>query len=174
MPKVSGIDFSALAKARESVTVRLVDGVEVELPLITLRDAEIAESFISRNDAMYIQYRAVVERINHRMEELKEASKSEDNTEKSIDVLDASMEFIKKMNARSAELVKESRALCDEIHEFLRPYLKDTTVIEQLKTIEDVHTIEILELMLYGAAALGESEAVSAEENPTTPQSQKN
>lgn len=178
MPKVSGIDFSILKRIRESVSVKALDGTVVELPLIKLRDAAIATTFLQRNDTIAVQYSTLQARLQHKSV-LLTASKNEgtdavDNAEESFNAVDSTMELIKRMYKRAEELAKENHQLCDEIHEFIAPYLTGTPIIEQLKECEDWYTIEILKLMLYGSEALKEAEEDSEEQvNPTTTPSQK-
>lgn len=177
MPKVSGIDFSILKQIRETVSVRLLDGNVVELPLISLRDAIIANTFLQRNDTIAVQYATLQARLQHKSELIAAVDAEALTADKGFDAVDESMELINRMNKRAAELARESRALCDEIHEFIEPYLKGTGVLEQLKECEDKYTIEILTLMLQGAEALNSTEEGNgndAKENPTMEQSQKN
>lgn len=178
MPKVSGIDFSILNHIRETVSVRMLDGDIVELPLIPLRDAAIAETFLQRNDTIAVQYATIQARLKHKSDLLGSVDKDEKVTaEKGFDAIDDAMELIKKMQKRQEELARENHALCDEIHVFIEPYLKGTKVLEQLKECEDRYTIEILTLMLQGASALkqvDENEGTDTVENPTMEHSQKN
>ena len=66
MPKVSGIDFSILSHIRETVSVRMLYGDVIELPLIPLRDAAIAETFLQRNDTIAVQYATIQARLKHK------------------------------------------------------------------------------------------------------------
>lgn len=178
MPKVSGIDFSVLKKYRESVNVRMPDGDVVALPLIPLRDAGIATTYLQRNDTIAVQYSTIQARLEQKSKLIAEAHEGEELTaEKGLDVVDETMELIKQMYKRAEDLARENHALCDEIHEFIAPYLKETKVLEQLKDCEDIYTIEVLKFMLYGEAAANPDAAEggdTAEGNPTTTQSQKN
>lgn len=178
MPKVSGIDFSILNRIRETVSVRMLDGEVIELPLIPLRDAAIAETFLQRNDTIAVQYATIHARLRHKQDLLGSVDTDEKVTaEKGFDVVDDAMELIKKMQKRQEELARENHALCDEIHVFIEPYLKGTKVLEQLRECEDRYTVEILTLMLRGASALkqvDENEGADTVENPTMEHSQKN
>lgn len=177
MPKVSGIDFSVLNRIRESVSIRMLDGEAVELPLIPLRDAGIATTYLQRNDTIAVQYATIQARLEQKSKLLAEAHEGEELTaEKGLDAVDDTMELIKQMYKRAEGLARENHALCDEIHEFLAPYLKETKVLEQLKQCEDIYTIETLKYMLYGADAVEKEQegGEDTEENPTTTQSQKN
>lgn len=175
MPKVSSIDFSILKSIRESVSVRLPDGEVVNLPLISLRDAGIATTFLQRNDTIAVQYSTIQARLQHKAELLSETKDNEDVTvDNGFDAIDATMDMIKHMYKRAEELARENHALCDEIHEFIAPYLKGTKILEQLKECEDIYTIEVLKLMLYGEEALNNEQDEAVEDrNPTVTPSQK-
>lgn len=178
MPKVSGIDFSVLKQYREAVNVRMPEGEVVELPLIPLRDAGIATTYLQRNDTIAVQYETIQVRLQEKSKMLAEAHEGEELTaDRGLDIVDETMELIKQMYKRAEELARENHALCDEIHEFLEPYLKETSVLEQLKECEDIYTIEVLKFMLYGESAANkeaEEGDSTEEENPTTTQSQSN
>ena len=67
--------------------------------------------------------------------------------------------------------MKKSHELTDEIHEFIGKYVAGTPIIELLKKGEDALTIQVLQLMLWGAAALNEEKEGGREagkkQNPT-------
>jgi polyhydroxyalkanoate synthesis regulator phasin len=178
MPKVAGIDFSILKRYREAVSVRMPEGEVVQLPLIPLRDAGIATTYLQRNDTIAVQYSTIQARLEQKSKLI--AEHSEDGlvtAEKGLDVIDDTMELIKSMYKRAEELARENHALCDEIHKFLEPYLSGTDGLAQLQECEDVYTIEVLKFMLYGEVALESDEDEgenTTEENPTIAQSQKN
>lgn len=185
MPKVSGIDFSSLSKFRTAVTVRLFDGKEVDLPLIKLRDAGIAQSLIHRNDALSVRYNTLYARLQYKAEtigELADKITDEDTedskalkTEKGFSVIDDNMSIITDMQKRMKEVSKEFAELYDEIVEFITPYLKDTGVMEQLSTVDPSYTTKVLMLMLEGEDALKapvSDDKDGTEENPTTAPSQ--
>lgn len=178
MAKVSGIDFSAVNKYRNVATVRMLDGSEVELPLIKVRDAGYATILLQRNDTIASKFLTVVGRLKAKANELKDLRDSqEDDAEvdqqvsENIDVVESAFDTIGVMQKRVNELQIESHNLCDEIHEFLKPYLEGTGIIEQLKENDDVYTIHVLQLMLNGMPDETEDVEV-AEENPTTQPSQ--
>jgi hypothetical protein len=177
MPKASGIDFSIINQIRETVSVRMLDGKVVELPLIPLRAASIAETFLQRNDTIAVQYANIQAQLEHKQAVLSSIDKDEALTaEKGFEVVDSAMELVKKMQKRSEELARENHALCGEIHAFIAPYLKDDNLIKQLNDCEDRYTVEILSLMTYGAAALRREDGSEGDttENPTMEHSQKN
>jgi hypothetical protein len=143
MPKVSGIDFSILKSIRESVSVRLPDGEVVNLPLISLRDAGIATTFLQRNDTIAVQYSTIQARLQHKAELLSETKDNEGVTgDNGFDAIDATMDLIKRMYKRAEELARENHELCDEIHKFIAPYLEGTKILEQLKeAIISIHKV---------------------------------
>ena len=47
MPKISGISFANMEAYREQVQIPFPDGTMYDLPLITARDAAMAQTFLS-------------------------------------------------------------------------------------------------------------------------------
>jgi hypothetical protein len=180
MSKIVGVDFSAIGKYRTNVSVRMPNGDEVELPLIKMRDAKYAMILLQRNDLIAAQFNTTVERLQFKSQSLTDVHKAlhddnslsgDDNTQKAIDdAYDAIGNAQKKIN----ELQLQSHSLCDEIHEFLKPYLQGTGIIEQLKILDDVYTMHVLQLMLDGGAEDSDTDNCKddTQENPMTPQSQ--
>ena len=178
MAKVSGIDFSNMEEYRETVQVTTPKGL-IDLPLIPVRDANIADTYLRRNDVLRSQYFILQERLKQRasaceraQQEIEESGDLEIKANlNTLDTIDGAMEAIKKSQEKLLQLERESHALCDEIHVFIKPYLEGTDVLEMLKKCEDVITINVLQLMTYGAKK--EEDEEGGKENPTTPQPQK-
>ena len=185
MPKVAGIDFSALEHYREAATIRLLDGKELKLPLIKVRDSGIATALLQRNDILSVQFNTLQARLSMKKYSVQNIAtgikdgtpdSAELSSERGLDMVDDTMDVMNKMQQRIIELSKECNSLYDEIHEFLKPYLEGTGVLEQLDTLEHKYTIQVLMLMLEGEAALKATEGTVEEdsaENPTTQQSPK-
>lgn len=174
MAKVSGIDFSSLNKFRETATVRMPDGSEVELPLIKVRDANMAILFLQRNDNIAAKYGVVSGRIKHKadtLKDLQDAIEGKDEVLKlaeseGMESIEDAINVIGEAQKKLTELQKECHELCDEIHEFIAPYLVGTDVVKQLKENDDIYTIKVLQFMLYGV--IEPAKETTAEENPTT------
>lgn len=183
MAKISGISFEDFDAYREKVSVTLPGGVLFELPLITTRDAQTADTFLKRNDVIRTQYVIVQERLRQRASACEAVQKELDNHPEnielakrlnSLDQIETAMKAIEESQKQIGELNKKCYALCNEIHDFIAPYLVGTQVIEMLKKCEDVVTIQVLQMMLWGAAALKEDKGEAEKENPTTPPSATN
>ena len=63
---------------------------------------------------------------------------------------------IEESQKHQASLIKRVRAITEEIHEFLAPYLEGLGVIEVLQEADDAMTQKVLYAMLYGTAAFTE------------------
>lgn len=178
MPKVVGIDFSSLKQCRTAVKVKMPDGNDYELPLIKVRDAGLAETLISRNDTLAVRYNTIQAHLKLKSASIGamvDAMSAEQDTtieEKSLrgmETIDSSMELIYDMQKKSADLIKESNVLYDEIIEFITPYLEGTAILKQLADLDPVYTLKILNLMLYGEECLtSKDDEGETKENPTT------
>lgn len=176
--QLTGIDFSGLEKFREAVNIKMPDGKQVELPLITLRDAPLATSYLRENDMLVTKFTMLSEKCASKSKAIKEASAERDDkddklTDKDIGVLSATADSLINFQHENRELIKELNTLCDNIIAFIAPYFTDKSVIDCLKVNEAKFTIKVLQLMLYGAEAVKpvaeESESVK---NPTETPSQ--
>lgn len=166
--EVVGIDFEALNTFRENVEAKLPNGTMVKLPLITMRDAAIANIYLRKFDLLRTKYSLEATKLMELGDGAKEQGEVEDN-EANIKLLskatDAAMEAIN----RSKELVDATNALIDEVLKFLAGYVKDIKVsdtesfIDFLRESEPTFTIRVLQCMMYGKAALAE-EADDSEE----------
>lgn len=184
MSKVSGISFENVENFRETVQVPLPDGTLYDLPLITARDASMAQTFLNRHSVLCTQHAILQTRLTQRATACAELQKQmEENPDKldeftgkeALDAVEKAMKAIEETNIKMGELVAKSKELTDEIHEFIAPYVKSTPIIELLKKCADGVTIEVLRLMLWGAAALKddkEEEITEEKENPTQMPSQ--
>jgi hypothetical protein len=173
--KVSGIDFSGVENFKEAVTVRLPNGTDVELPLITLRDAPIAMSFLRENDMIATKYSIIATKSMNRSAALNAMKEQSDDTEVSdedINALSTTTDALMTMQKELRDVHRELVKLCDAIIEFISPYFKDKSIIEYLKTCEGIYVVKVLQLMLDGKDAVAESQEDDSEENPTTMPSQ--
>lgn len=177
--QLTGIDFSGLEKFRESVNVTLPDGTEAELPLITLRDAPIATSYLRENDMLVTKFAMLSEKCEGKSKAIKDAADERDGdedadlTDAEIKILSGTAESLIDFQRENRELIKELNKLCDDIIVFITPYFTDTTVIDCLKTREAKFTITVLKLMLYGAEALKPAtQEPESDKNPTETPSQ--
>lgn len=179
MTKVSGIDFSNTSLIRETVSIRLMDGKTYELPLIPVKRAEEGETFLRRNSLLASRYVGIQVKLNRRVKLLDELkAKIDDEPEKlndlnddsQIDAFDDTYRLMGELQKQTADICKESNALCTEIRTFIGEFA-DKLVTDQLAELEDKWTITILELMLYGEDAM-KQESDGEEENPTTQVSQ--
>lgn len=180
MQKLTGIDFSGLEKFREAVSVTMPDGSTVELPLITLRDAPIATSYLRENDMIATKFAMLSEKCDSKSKAIREAAE-EHNSEKEdadltateITVLSDTASSLMAFQRENRALIMELNKLCDCIIEFIAPYFSDTKVIDCLKKCEAMFTLKVLQLMLYGAEAIKPTTAeVEEDKNPTEMQSQ--
>lgn len=181
MPKVSGVDFSGINRVRDTASIILMDGTTVELPLLPVRYANEGLVLLQRNDMLASRYAVVQSKLKLKAEALEEiktklqanGSKLDDViTDDQLNVFDETYASMQELHTKTAELCKESNKLCDEIIEFIKPFV-DAEIIEQLKQLEDRCTVTVLELMLYGSDAIANGEEPKAEEeNPTTQASQ--
>jgi hypothetical protein len=178
MPKVSGIDFSALHHFRESAHIILLDGNEVELPLLPVKHATEGLSLLQRNDTLASRYAVLQTKLTLKAKALQKLKEDigddpdkldELKQEEHLDTFDSVYKSMQTLQEQTAALCKESNALCEQIVEFLRPYLS-ADIIEQLSKVDDFCTVRVLELMLYGDEALNSDDEGSetAEENPST------
>lgn len=177
--QLTGIDFTGLEKFREAVNVTMPDGTRVELPLITLRDAPIATSYLRENDMLVTKFAMLSEKCEGKSKAIKEAAAeregddSDELTDTEITVLSNTAESLIDFQRENRELIKELNKLCDSIIAFIAPYFKDTKVIDCLKTYEARFTFKVLQLMLYGADAIKPaSEEAESDKNPTETPSQ--
>lgn len=177
MAKISGIDFSAVNSLRETVSIKMFDGKETELPLIPMRYADEGLLLLCRNDTISSRYKVRQSKLKLKaaaLKELVEVVDAEEGTytdkENSLTIVDDTFSNIEVLQKELGELCKESNKLCIEIREYIKPYFKDDNIIEQLENAEDACTVKVLELMLYGADALNDSTDKKAadEENPST------
>lgn len=180
MQQLSGIDFSGLIKFREAVTATLPDGTVAELPLIKLRDAHIATSFL-REHEMIVSRFAVLGTKSSAKSKLLEAVQdehgdTEEASDKELEVLGDTADALIAFQRENRELIIKLNALGDEIIKFIEPYFTDSNVIECLKQFETKYTIKVLQLMLYGAEFIKASdtapEEASEAKNPTETPSQ--
>lgn len=177
MPKVSGVDFSGISRVRDTASIILMDGTTVELPLIPVRYANEGLVLLQRNDMLASRYAVVQSKLKLKAEALEEiktklqadGSKLDDViTDDQLNVFDETYASMQELHTKTAELCKESNKLCDEIIEFIKPFI-DTEIIKQLEQLDDRCTVTVLELMLYGSDAIANGEEPKAEEeNPTT------
>lgn len=182
MPKVSGIDFSSFNDLKDKVTVRMDDGSEVELPLITMRYATEGFVFLQRNDTLNRRFAVKQAKLRLKSDALTALNKSVDttsdtfkeNAEENFSVLEDTFKSIDMLQKELGELCVESNKLCVEIREYLKPHLEGTTVIANLEKADDIYTVKVLEFMLYGTDALKSEEAEGKEENPSTTASPSN
>lgn len=171
MAKVAGVDFSDAIKFRECATVKMPNGETLDLPLITVRDASTATLFLQRNDTLIAKYGIIASKIKTKSEALNEVrDKLIDDADAKVydegmDTLEDAINAINSMQKRLIGINAEHKELCDEIQEFLKPYLVNTDVITQLKEHEDLYTIKVLQLMLYGNS--NKTEQDDEKENPT-------
>lgn len=167
---ISGIDLTKVAEYREKVTVTLnEEGDTLTLPLIELRDAQIAELFVAQLDSIKSEWAAITALYDERA---LEEQRLKQKAEKSTDLTNE--EFIKGIkniaaNAMEAqgehqELLRKIRKVTDKIHEFLTPYLEGTNVIDILREQDDAVTQKVLFAMLYGKAAFDEDSEEDIEE----------
>lgn len=179
MTKVSGVDFSNTSLIRETVSIKLMDGKVYELPLIPVKRAEEGETLLRRNSLLASRYVGIQVKLNRRaklLDELKaklddEPEKLNDlNDDSQIDAFDDTYKLMGELQKQTADICKESNALCAEIREFMDEFV-DKVVTDQLAELEDKWTITVLELMLYGEDAM-KQESEGKEENPTTQVSQ--
>lgn len=174
MAKIIGVDFSAIGKYRDAVTVRMPDGAEIELPLIKVRDVSQAMLFLQRNDVLASKYAVDMKRLKstaHDINELLKDSAKALSTDSDYNVIDGAYATVEGVQKHLNNLHVESHALCDEIHTFIEPYLKDTGIIQQLKELDDSYTILVLQYMLNGAVTPEDEDAKDADpENPTIAQ----
>lgn len=181
MPKVSGVDFSGINRVRDTASIILMDGTTVELPLIPVRYANEGLVLLQRNDMLASRYAVVQSKLKLKAEALEEIktkltedkSKLEEViTDDQLDIFENTYASMQELHNKTADLCKESNKLCDEIIEFIKPFI-DAEIIEQLEQLEDRCTVTVLELMLYGSDAIANGEEPKAEEeNPTTQASQ--
>lgn len=180
MPKISGISFENMEAYREQVQIPFPDGTMYDLPLITARDAAMAQTFLSRHSSLRTQHAILQVRLTQRAAACEEAKKElEEHPERAeelkeqftLDQIEKAMLAIEDTHRKIGELVKKSHELTDEIHEFIGTYVSGTPIIELLKKGEDALTIQVLQLMLWGAAALNEEKEDGGEagkkQNPT-------
>ena len=177
MAKVSGIDFSGMESFKEAVTVKFPDGSDVELPLITLRDAPIATSFLRENDMLATRYAMLTAKSMQKQQALGDATKDmKDDDEVSdteVNLLADTTDYLISYQRELRGLHAALASLCDSIVEFIKPYYaSNPKVIECLKTSESGMVLKVLELMLYGTEALKVAEDGAEDKNPTTTPSQ--
>lgn len=183
MPKISGVDFSGMVHFRDNVSIILMDGYTVELPLLPVKYATEGLSFLQRNDTLASRYAVLQTKLSLKAKSLEQlrdsigddANKLDELKQfKHLDTFDDTYKSMQELQEKTAELCRESNALCAQVIEFLRPHL-DAHIIDQLEQLDDVCTIKILELMMYGDTALADDEgSETAEENPSTTASQSN
>lgn len=181
MPKISGVDFSELYAFRDSVSIVMMDESVVELPLLPVKYATEAMAFMHRNDILAARYSVLQAKLSLKAKALEELkTQLGDDPEKldelkqdeSLDMFESTYKAMDELQAKSAELCKESHVLCEEIIEFLRPHLS-VDVINQLVDLDDVCTVKVLELMTYGDAAIVNKDEVQEEaEDPSIQASQ--
>lgn len=178
MPKISGVDLSGMAHFRDNVSIILMDGSTVELPLLPVKYATEGLSFLQRNDTLASRYAVLQTKLSLKAKALEklrdsigeDADKLNELTQiEHLDTFDATYKSMQELQEKTAELCRESNALCEQVIEFLRPHLS-VHIINQLEQLDDACTIKILELMLYGDTALADDSKGSetADENPST------
>ena len=181
MPKVSGVDFSGINRVRDTASIILMDGTTIELPLLPVRYANEGLVLLQRNDMLASRYAVVQSKLRLKAEALEEiktklqadGSKMDDViTDDQLNVFDETYASMQELHTKTANLCKESNKLCDEIIEFIKPFI-EAEIIEQLRQLDDRCTVTVLELMMYGSDAIANGEEPKAEEeNPTTQASQ--
>lgn len=182
MPKVSGVDFSGMSRFRDNVSIILMDGRTVELPLLPVKCATEGLSLLQRNDTLASRYAVLQTKLRLKaktLEEIRdkigddEGKLKELNDSVHLDTFEDTYKSMQKMQEKTAELCKESNKIRDEAIAFMSPYLTED-IIKQFDQLEDKHVMTILELMLYGEDALvaADEGAAKEEENPTTQASQ--
>lgn len=183
MSKVAGISFENVEGFRETVQVPLPDGKLYDLPLITARDAAMAQTFLNRHSVLCTQHAVLQTRLTQRAAACEEFRKNIENNpdsaeeftgKQALDTVENAMKAIEETNIKMGELISKSKDLTTEIHEFISPYLADSPIVELLKKCADSVTIEVLKIMLWGAAALEKDDEDTQDEtaeksNPTTP-----
>jgi hypothetical protein len=127
--------------------------------------------FLQRNDVLASKYATDIKRIKrtaHDIDELLKDASGALNTDSDYSVLDGAYATVGSVQKHLNNLHIESHALCDEIHTFIEPYLKDTGIIQQLKELDDAYTILVLQYMLNGAVTPEDEEEKDGDpENPT-------
>ena len=154
------------------------DGTQVALPLITLRDAPIATSYLRENDMLVTKFAMLSVKCEGKSKAIKDVasereSKDDELTENEIKVLSNTAESLIDFQRENRKLITELDKLCDAIIEFIAPYFEDTKVIDCLKQHEAQFTIKVLQLMLYGTDAVKPAtEEATEDKNPTETPSQ--
>lgn len=168
---ISGIDLSKVAEYREQVQVTLnKEGDVLVLPLIKLKDAQIAEMFVAQLDSIQSEWAAITALYDERAlraQTLKLEAEASGDMSKEDFIIGLKEISAKAMEAQGEhlELLTKIRKVTDKIHEFLLPYLEGTGVIEILKEQEDALTQKVLFAMLYGKAAFDEEKEEDSEED---------
>lgn len=166
--EVVGIDFEALNTFRENVEAKLPNGTMVKLPLITMRDAAVANIYLRKFDLLRTKYSLEATKLMELGEGAKEQGEVEDN-EANIRLLSRATDAAMVAIDHSKELVDATNALVDEVLSFIEPYVKNIKVsdteffVDFLRQSEPTFTISVLQCMMYGKAALAE-EADDSEE----------
>lgn len=162
--EVVGIDFEALNTFRENVEAKLPNGTMVKLPLITMRDAAVANIYLRKFDLLRTKYSLEATKLMELGEGAKEQGEVESN-EANINLLSKATDAAMVAIDRSKELVDATNALVDDVLKFIEPYVKDIkasdteSFVDFLRTSEPTFTISVLQCMMYGKAALdGEAE----------------
>lgn len=162
---ISGINFDAVADFRTSVRFKIGDD-EKQLPLIDLCDADRGELFLKRYATLEAEWTLIVNAHSARagackiaLDELeKNPEREEKNIEKLMEAVAQAQRAIEEAQKEQDILMQRIRALKFEVLDFLTPYLKDTGVIERLKTLADKMTHLVLVAMVLGESAFKETE----------------
>lgn len=171
---IAGIDFSAIADFRKSVTVKLSETQTIELPLILARDAGMADLLHREVGAVRVRYASLMVRLEDMQKEAIAAVKEEcgeavtvaSGSEVSDRLAATQIEHLHKLQ----ELTGQAASLHDRVLTFLTPYLKDIKLetgeplVKRLATLEAVKTFDILACMFYGEAALQDAEPEDTED----------
>ena len=76
MPKISGISFESVEAFRETVQIPFPDGSMYDLPLITARDAAMAQTFLSRHSSLRTQHAILQVRLSSELPHVKKLSEN--------------------------------------------------------------------------------------------------
>lgn len=176
MTQVLGFDLSQAADLRERVTIGVAENRTVELPLIKLKDAYLAEIFCNRIDALMAEWATVSASFEGRILEYQRLKREADeaaekNKDETIDPdefyegLQVINEAVQNSQKRQTELIRKVREVTEEIQDFLKPYLKDTEVWDLLQECDDAATHRVLGAMLHGMDAFKEPEDAESGED---------
>lgn len=184
--QIIGIDLEKIAEYRERVEVGVSKDRTVLLPLIKLKDAHIAEIFLSRLDAIRTEWAIAIASYKNKAgmyanlklkvegEEEASGTAPEMSADEYYEAFKQVTVAVEESQKHQASLIKRVRAITEEIHEFLAPYLEGLGVIEVLKEADDAMTQKVLYAMLYGTAAFTEEGELANKEADSPEDVKKN